>query len=531
MKRMKRIRWTMLTLAATLALTACSGNTGKEAEGTSTNKPVTNNESTPGEQGDNQADAGGKITINDGKPVRLLVDLNNLTPSISDKPTAENPQVFTSTQLIADAFMEKYPNVKIEWARNIPPASSADQLVQYLTSAIASDTAPDILYAFGSIFADKKWFMDLNEVLETPNAYVEGNEKWADLFPSYVFETLKDIEGNIIALPTTVFPGPPTAYYYNKEIFEKVGVDIPKDWEELMDISAKIQAAGYDTIGPWNGNKTSIVDNWDVQFSVGPAYSMKLKQQMDYDQDGKLELPEQIRAAYEGLYFADKDYVKSFWGQIKRKYTEVLSVGYEKTDYQDKWIKGELAMIEDGLWRLPQELSDTERKFDFGMFPPPIVTEKTTEFASQVEYTEQGPYQPAPQHMFNILEPSIQAHGGEGVREAAIEFLKFLTTPENISMIILEKKGSALGAVKGTMIPPELNDWFKNSFPKVDGTGWLSAPTTTGRSDLNRQLDMWIKGMIDDNTFYRNFDDAMKKDIDSYIKSNNLDTTGWTKGY
>ncbi|MFD0713062.1 ABC transporter substrate-binding protein [Paenibacillus sp. GCM10027626] len=528
---MKKALLALLSLGMAVSFTACSssnsGNTKPDDSKTAEmEKPPA--AETPDKSEDKKS---GEIVINDGKPVRLIVDLNNLTPSISDKPTAENPQVFTSTNLIAEAFMEKYPNVKIEWARNIPPANTSDQLMQYLTSAIASDSAPDILYAFGPVYADKNWFMNLNDVLQTPNSYVEGNEKWADLFPSYVFDPLKDFNGNIVSIPLTVFPGPPTAYYYNKEIFQKVGVDVPKDWEQFMEISKKIKDAGYDTVGPWAGNKTSIVDNWDVQFSVGPAFSMKLKDRLDYDKDGKVDLAEQIRGAYEGVYFAENEYVQSFWNLIKRKYAEVLSPGYAKIDYQDEWSKGKLAMIEDGLWRLPQELSDTQRKFDFGMFPPPIVTDNSSPHAAKIEYTEQGPYQPAAQHMFNILEPSIKAHGGEGVRQAAVEFLKFLTTPENISMMVLEKKGAALGAVKGSEVPPELNDWFKNSFPKVDGTSWLSSPTANGRTDLNRQLDMWFKGMIDDNTFYRDFDKAMKKDIDSYIQNNGINTEGWQKGY
>ncbi|MBB6670751.1 ABC transporter substrate-binding protein [Cohnella nanjingensis] len=524
---MRKMRFFMPTLALAMifSFTACSGGNKDGDANPSPSASPTATQPAPSASPDD------KIVINEGKPVRLLVDLNNLTPSISDKPTAENPQVFTSTNLIAQAFMEKYPNVKIEWVRNIPPVNSAEQLVQYMTSAIASDSAPDIMFAFGSTMADKNWFMNMDDALKTPNSYVEGNEKWSDLFPSYVFDPLKDFNGHAVAIPLTVFPGPPTAYYYNKDIFAKVGVDIPKDWEELMDVSKKIKAAGYDAIGPWSGNKTSIVDNWDVQFSVGPAFSMKIKDRVDYNKDGKIDLPEQIRAAYEGVYFASNENVQQFWGQIKKKYTEVLNEGYAKIDYQDEWVKGKLAMIEDGLWRLPQELSDTQRKFEFGMFPPPAVTDKTSPFAAKIEYTEKGPYQPAAQHTFNIIEPSIKAHGGEGVRQAAVEFLKFLTAPENVSMMVLEKKGSALGAVKGTQVPPELNDWFKNSFPIIDGTSWLSAPTTNGRADLNRQLDMWFKGMIDDKTFYGNFDAALKKDISSYIKDNKVNTEGWQKGY
>ena len=62
------------------------------------------------------------------------------------------------------------------------------------------------------------------------------------------------------------------------------------------------------------------------------------------------------------------------------------------------------------------------------------------------------------------------------VLDAAVKFLKFLTTPENISALVLEQ-GSDIGAVKGADVPPILTDWISQPFAVTPKTNWPGAFT------------------------------------------------------
>jgi len=465
--------------------------------------------------------------INDGKPVTLKVQFHGLTPTTNTTPTPENPNVFNSTRILAEQYMKIHPNVKIEWVRQTFP--NAVQAIEWWTTQIAGGTAPDIGFTWGTSYADKGWYMVLNDALETSNPYVKGNKKWKDLFPSYLWSSgsIVDSKGEIVAIPMTLFAGPPTAYYYNKDIFNRLGLKPVRSWAEFVDMAKKIKAAGYIAVAPWSGNKAINTDLWDLYFSIGPVYAGRLLPRIDYNKNGLLDPVETLRACKEGYFSTKKnEYARELWRLIKQKFTEVYSPGWENTDYAPLWNEGKVAMKQDGTWAIPGELSNTKRNFDFGMFPPPVVTKETSKYVVSIRFTVKGPYQPDPAVAFNIFEPSIKAHGGEGVKEAAVDFLKFMTTPDNLSQIILEF-GSQLGAVKGCKIPPQLQDWFNNSFPILPKAGWPTAFTSEGHEVMSRLLDAWVRGMMKDDEFFQKFDDAQQKSADDAIKAQNIDTKGW----
>lgn len=86
------------------------------------------------------------ILINDGDPITLIVDLNQLMPTTNTEATEQNPIVFRSIVDIVDDFCEMFPNVSIEWAYS---KKSSGDWAQWMTTQIATD-APDIVMMHGS---------------------------------------------------------------------------------------------------------------------------------------------------------------------------------------------------------------------------------------------------------------------------------------------------------------------------------------------------------------------------------------------
>ncbi|THF84101.1 ABC transporter substrate-binding protein [Cohnella fermenti] len=525
---------TGIIAASLLLAAACSNESGSPQEsGAGTGGDTAGTASAAASTAAASADGEGIQPINDGKPVKLVVNLGEYNPSLNEEATAEQPVVFRSTQLLADKFMELHPNVTIEWDRS-SPASGSDYIEginQWMTPRLAAGTAMDVAsnLAGAAVFGNNGWFLDLESYLDQPNPYAEGNGKWSELWPDYQWSAsgVKNIKGETLGLPFMVSAGPPTAYYYNKEIFAELNLETPKTWEEFINVSKTINDAGYIAVAPFPGNKSMDLQVWDTQFSLGPAFGLAIMDEIDTNKDGALDSLERLQAVKEGYYDPSKhDNAMEIWRQVKRKYTEVLQKGYESTDYEPLWQEGKVAMLEDGLWRLPNELANTKRTFDFGMIPPPVITKETTPLVGDISFTEKGPYQPAPANYFSVLSSSVEAHG-PGTKEAAIAFIQFLSVPENMSLIVLEKKGAVLGSVRGVAVPPELDDWLNNSFPILPNISWLPASEPEGRKNANKTFEQWMKNMISDDEFAEQLNKYSQQDADQVIKSQNIDTSGW----
>ncbi len=470
-------------------------------------------------------------SLNDGKPLKLRIALGSIIPTLSSTATAEQSEVFNSTEIIRLAFEKIYPNVSIEWVRTMDTGSS-DSFMQQVTTQLAAGTAPDIVYAWGAALSATGWFYDFNEVLEKPNPFIEGNARWKDIFPNYVFymSTVSDPNNKVLAIPIMLSPGTQTAVYCNKQIFDSLSLSLPKSWEDLFKVKESIAKEGYVTYAPWgatgSGNRKVNTGVWYVQFNLGPFYAYAQRDKMDYDGDGMQSQMEKLRASYEGHYFLTNDYSQDMWKQVKRVYNELFDSGYENSDYETKWTLGKVAMVENGLWNLPSELSNTEREFDFAVIPPMAVAPDTSSFVEEPAYTEHGPTNMKTTG-YNILKDSAMAHGGQGQLDACVAFMQFLTVKECNEMIAIEQKGKALSIYTDAQVPAELIDYLSQSFPIVPVFDWPGGFTSSGKDKMSALLELWVKGSLSDESFYAQFDMEFKKDIEEYIKITNTDTTGW----
>lgn len=525
---MKKIYSLLLATALLFSMTACGGGDTTSTDGTA----KTENDIIAQEIADSYKDKNLE-KINDGKPVTIRVHLSDIMPTLSETATEEQPDVFNSTRILQKAFELLYPNVTIEWARTVD-TSSTDNFLQYMTTQLKSNTAPDIVFAWGTSFASRNWFYDFNEVLDQPNPYVDGNTKWRDQFPSYIFSAwqVSDAKNRVLGIPLSLAPGTPSAIYYNKDLLSQKNITVPRTWEELFKACEVLNKDGNVAYSPWGspgaGNRKISTTLWDIQFSLGPFYAAKQADKLDYNHDGIQSQEEVLRASYDGHYnLSSNPYMQDMWKQIKRKYTTMLQEGYENADYSSKWLLGKLAFDEDGLWRFPEENSNTDRNFDFGVAPLPAVDVDTTSFVNKLEFTEKGPYRPAPSTTYNIVAPSVEAHGGDGVLDACVKFLQFLTQPDNNNMIISEQKGKSMSFLTGAKVPAQLTEYFDQPFPKVPQFSIPGGFTNEGSAKLSALAELWVKGQLSDKEFYTQFDAEFKKDIDNYIKDMGIDISTW----
>lgn len=68
---------------------------------------------------------------------------------------------------------------------------------------------------------------------------------WKDSFTSDAVFSQMTYDGKIYAVPLNIAAA---CAFYNTEMFEKAGVEVPKTWDEMLDACEKLEAAGYTPI-------------------------------------------------------------------------------------------------------------------------------------------------------------------------------------------------------------------------------------------------------------------------------------------
>jgi multiple sugar transport system substrate-binding protein len=133
-------------------------------------------------------------------------------------------------QAQAEAFMKKYPNVKV---KVVNAGTGADHYTKLQNAVKAGAGAPDIAqveyYALQQ-FAMSDALLDLNQ-------YGLGDLK--NLYTPSTWEAVNTGDG-LYGLPQD---SGPMVMAYNKEVFDKNGIDAPSTWDEYIAAAKKIHEA------------------------------------------------------------------------------------------------------------------------------------------------------------------------------------------------------------------------------------------------------------------------------------------------
>lgn len=534
---MKRILCVVLSMALLLTMAACggtsSGSSSDPSSSTSSSSGGSDSSESSASDDSSAADTGRWDALRTTEEkLELYLHLADLTPTVNTEPTEENPRVFNSTRLLAEAWTESLPNdVEV----NFVQVDMSDNFWEWCITSYTAGTGPDLLYIWGDKeLADQGWYLYLDDVIESPNYYEPGNERWRDMYPDYIWlpgtSYIYDDYDRVIGMPILIGPGPLTAYYYNESIFDELGLAPTSDWDEFIEMCKTIKEAGYTAVAPSQYCLTPGFATWDASFSITPVYGKIWIDDNDLNGDGALSSQEQLRATYNGYYYLENNPgLIEAYETILEKFLVVLDEGAENIDYTQPWREGKVAMLERQLAEMPTIASDTDLTFSWSMFPPPV--KQNSEYVVKVEYTESGPFNPEPSFVPNVMNPEIQDRP-DCTADYVVDFLKYLTATNNLNVVVEELAGAHLGATKSCQVPAVLADWLKLSFPILP-TG-VSRPARPNLIPSNSDtyiayLDMVAKGMMTMEEFIPLHDELMYKDLLMYMEQEgeNLDTSDW----
>ena len=218
---MKKILAMLLALVMAFGLMACGGGGGGAASNPPAEDTPAGNEETQ-QPDDNQGN----------EPSGDKIDINVIASQYGQNTT----QWWAD---FADEFNKTYDNINL----NVEVVSWND-IYTVVNTRLSNNSAPDILNI--DVFADYQ----ADGLLLPAKDYV-SDETYAKLYPAFLEQS--NVDGTIWAIPDLASA---RAMYYNVDILEAAGVEVPTTWDELKAACEKIKA--YDSeIYPWGIDMTT----------------------------------------------------------------------------------------------------------------------------------------------------------------------------------------------------------------------------------------------------------------------------------
>ncbi|WP_321009099.1 ABC transporter substrate-binding protein [Hungatella effluvii] len=167
-------------------------------------------------------------------------------------------------EAVIEGFSQKYPEIEIDYE-----TKDGNTYYSLLTTSIQSGEAPDLFWTNGNSTSNMKdlaandALMDLTEIVD-----------YSDLEESSL--ALGRVNGKMYSVPWMSFDT--RCCYYNKEIFEKEGWQVPGTFQEFETLLEKQKAAGYIPISLSPNNTWCILFAYEpIQAAMNPEYAKGLE--------------------------------------------------------------------------------------------------------------------------------------------------------------------------------------------------------------------------------------------------------------
>lgn len=294
-------------------------------------------------------------------------------------------------QTIIDEYMEENKNVVIE----VEALDDEDYKTKF--KAYAMEGMPDVVSIWG-----QPAFLD--EVVEAGVLAELNADDYADY--GFVEGSLSGYtyDGKLYGLPRNTDIG---VFYYNEKMFADNGWEVPKTYNELIELGTKIKAAGITPIAMDGG------DGWplacylaDVLYKlVGNDYSQIVSSAVE---NGDFSAPEIKQATQLMKDAADAGLFQN---------------GYDSQDYgtsQNLFINGQAAMWYMGSWETSMATNEDieeDIRTNIGVFTMPTV-EGGKAAATDISAWNGGGY---------------AVNANSEVKEEAIKFLNYMYQPDKLS--------------------------------------------------------------------------------------------------
>lgn len=320
-------------------------------------------------------------------------------------------------QTIADGYEKLHPDVKIRLISE-PVESYQD----WIKSQIIADDLPDIQSNHSSNLMSQYnagLIVNVSNELNSRSAYGERHI-WKDTFKDLFIDEGED--GTSIP-----FFAVELGIYYNKAIYEKLGLEIPKTWDEFMNNCEIIQNAGILPIAFMAQKADACL--WLKTGIAGGLHAEKhlSDEAININGDKSISPYEACRAILTGkVDFANDKVYQNEYREYVNRMEEFLSYcggypGFEESVAKAMFLSGEAAHMHTGSWdAYGMMLDNNEFDFEAGVFAFPAfgVNEDGSKGKRIMQLSSQD------------IAVTKSVYKEEGKLEKVIDFLQYLTSKE-----------------------------------------------------------------------------------------------------
>ncbi|GGD57202.1 ABC transporter substrate-binding protein [Paenibacillus nasutitermitis] len=253
-------------------------------------------------------------------------------------------------QNVERAYKNKYPKAKIQWEVTL-----GENYTNKLITELESDSAPDVIFnQYYQSFTESGYLADLS------------SEAWTDKLIPQVKKTMTyaATENRFRPYDSKVFAAPMgmgvRGYWYNKDLFRQLGLEVPKNLGDLLAASETIKQSGIIPIA------LGFKDTW----TVGQHFN-NLLQSIGYGSDSNYG-----RSLHEGGKRLDGDEVQTtmqFFQTLKeRQYINKNALTIDWMQSAELFTSGQAAIIMQGPWiggTVEDNFAKGDKPFELGFFP------------------------------------------------------------------------------------------------------------------------------------------------------------------
>ncbi len=362
---------------------------------------------------------------------------------------------------IAKEYQTIHPGVTVKM---LDEASTGDNYDTWLRTRLIGRNAPGVFWVqnfdANQTYGPQGLLVDLREYFDLPNPYATEFETWGDVFAPQTWDPVKGPNGEHYVVVGDVVVTP---WFYNKKIFEEIGVGadyVPETFAEWIEVLDKIKAAGYIPMA-WAGGGTSgeMYFEWLSRTVFHAIYRDRVEIMDVAEQPGFINLKERVIALEKGIIDVNSEEYRAGWELMHKlaQYFQPSHLSDDEEQAYEQWVTGKAAMFWGGSWQLKPILNDSLREFDFGTFHFPMITKESLPYATADKTGIMG----GPTAAFQYAIPS---HITGRERELAVDFLMFMTAPQNAGPFI-QDAGLFAPGIKGVEIGGETGTIIANMMP------------------------------------------------------------------
>ncbi len=311
-----------------------------------------------------------------------------------------NPPSDAGFQAVTEAFNAAHPDIKATYTGVSDfDTTRAAQLTAGTVDIVACYPRQPLDFtgdaaSEDTLMAQSGLFVDLTE------------EPFLDNYlPSVLASPRSTIDGQVFAIPTGLSYA--TGIYYNKQLFEENGLEVPTTWAELENVIDTLQGSGITPFG--FGGLDGFPAALPLYGLIGSYYPEDADKQalleslwdgsVDLTTGVPLEIMERLQVIYDN--------------------SSANSPGISIVESFGAFANNEFAMLFDGSWDQKTIGDVVGDKFEFGMFPMPGSDDAENN-----------------RFLNGKLELQMCAVSGSENTDAALKWLEFFSQPEQYATFV-----------------------------------------------------------------------------------------------